>query len=125
MEDLPQQPCEGSGLPRFLFLCHDDGDMQRLFVIVILAHHRRRLVHFNVTEHPTAEWTTQRVLDTFPWDEAPRCVLRDRDPIYSALFRQRVRHMRIEDVVVDPRSPWQNSSVERLIGSIRREGRTT
>ena len=58
-----------------------------LFVLVILAHHRRRVVHFNVTEHPTAEWTTQQVVDAFPWDEAPRYLLRDRDRIYSALFR--------------------------------------
>jgi putative transposase len=92
-----------------------------LFVLVILAHHRRRVVHFNVTEHPTAEWTAQQVIDAFPWDEAPRYLLRDRDRIYSASFRQRVRHMGIEDVVIAPRSPWQNPYVERLIGSIRRE----
>jgi putative transposase len=92
-----------------------------LFVLLILAHERRRVVHVNVTEHPTAEWTTQQVVDAFPWDEAPRYLLRDRDRIYSALFRQRVRHMGIEDVVIAPRSPWQNPYVERLIGSIRRD----
>jgi putative transposase len=83
-----------------------------LFVIVILAHHRRRVVHFNVTEHPTAEWTTQQVVDAFPWDEAPRYLLRDRDRIYSALFRQRVRHMAIEEVLIAPgvhgRTPTSN-----------------
>ena len=62
-----------------------------LFVLLILAHERRRLVHFNITEHPTAEWTAQQVIDAFPWNEAPRYLLRDRDRIYSALFRQRVR----------------------------------
>ena len=92
-----------------------------LFVLVILAHHRRRVVHFNVTEHPTAEWTTQQVVDAFPWDEAPRYLLHTRDRIYSALFRQRVRRMGIEEVITAPRSPWQNPYVERLIGSIRRE----
>jgi len=92
-----------------------------LFVLVILAHHRRRVVHFNVTEHPTAAWTAQQVIDAFPWDEAPRYLLRDRNRIYSASFPQRVRTMGIEAVVIAPRSPWQNPYVERLIGSIRRE----
>jgi transposase InsO family protein len=92
-----------------------------LFVLVILAHHRRRVVHFNVTEHPTAEWTAQQVINAFPWDEAPRYLLRDRDRIYRTSFRQRVRHMGIEEVVIAPRSPWQNPYVERLIGTIRRE----
>ena len=92
-----------------------------LFVLVMLAHERRRLVHFHITEHPTAEWTTQQVINAFPWDEAPRYLLRDRDRIYSTSFRQRVRHMGIEEVVIAPRSPWQNPYVERLIGSIRRE----
>jgi putative transposase len=92
-----------------------------LFVLPILAHHRRRVVHFHITEHPTAAWTAQQVVDAFPWDEAPRYLLRDRDRIYSTSFRQRVRHMGIEEVVIAPRSPWQNPYVERLIGSIRRE----
>jgi putative transposase len=92
-----------------------------LFVLLILAHERRRVVHVNVTEHPTAAWTAQQVIDAFPWDKAPRYLLRDRDNIYGASFRQRVRHMGIEEIVIAPRSPWQNPYVERLIGSIRRE----
>ena len=92
-----------------------------LFVLLILAHERRRVVHVNVTEHPTAQWTAQQVVEAFPWDEASRYLLRDRDRIYSASFRQRVRHMGIEEVLIAPRSPWQNPCVERLIGSIRRE----
>jgi putative transposase len=92
-----------------------------LFVLVILAHDRRRVVHFNITEHPTAQWTAQQVVDAFPWDEAPRYLLRDRDRVYSASFRQRVQHMWIEEIEIAPRSPWQNPYVERLIGSIRRE----
>jgi len=92
-----------------------------LFVFVILAHARRRVVHFNIAEHPTAQWTAQQVVDAFPWEEAPRYLLRDRDRIYAADFRRRVRHMGIDEVVIAPRSPWQNPYVERLIGSIRRE----
>ena len=92
-----------------------------LFVLLILAHERRRLVHFNVTEHPTAEWTAQQVVEAFPWDGVPRYLLRDRDCIYGVAFRQRVRHMGIKEVVIAPRSPWQNPYVERLIGSIRRD----
>lgn len=92
-----------------------------LFVLLILAHDRRRVVHFNVTEHPTAPWTAQQMVDAFPWDQAPRYLLRDRDRIYRASFRQRVRHMGIEDVMIAPWSLWQNPYVERLIGSIRRE----
>jgi transposase InsO family protein len=92
-----------------------------LFVLLLLAHERRRVVHFDVTEHPTAQWTAQQVIDAFPWDEGPRYLLRDRDHIYGAAFQQRVRHMGIEHVVIAPRSPWQNPYVERLIGSIRRE----
>ena len=75
----------------------------------------------SVTEHPTAQWTPQQVVDAFPWDEAPRYLLRDRDRVYGASFRQRVYNMGIEEVVIAPRSPWQNPYVERLIGTIRRE----
>jgi transposase InsO family protein len=92
-----------------------------LFVLVILAHKRRRVVHFHVTEHPTAQWTAQQVVEAFPWEEAPRYLLRNRDCIYGAAFRQRVRNMRTEEVLIAPRSPRQNPYVERLIGSIRRE----
>jgi putative transposase len=92
-----------------------------LFVLVILAHERRWIVHVNVTEHPTAQWTAQQVVEAFPWDEAPRYLLRDRDRIYGPTFRQRIKHMGIEEVLTAPRSPWQNPYVERLVGSIRRE----
>jgi transposase InsO family protein len=92
-----------------------------LFVLLILTHERRRLIHFNVTEHPTAEWTAQQLVEGFPWDETPRYLLRDRDGIYGTSFRQRARHIGIEEVVIAPRSPGQNPYVERLIGSIRRE----
>ena len=92
-----------------------------LFVLVILAHDRRRLLHFNVTAHSTAEWTRQQLVEAFPWDSAPRYLLRDRDSIYGGVFKQGARNLDIEEVVTAYRSPWQNPFVERLIGSIRRE----
>jgi len=92
-----------------------------LFVLLVLSHERRRVVHFNVTEHPTADWTTQQIVEAFPDDTAPRWLLRDRDAIYSDAFRQRVSGMAITEIVSSPASPWQNPFVERLIGSIRRE----
>jgi transposase InsO family protein len=92
-----------------------------LFVLVILSHDRRRVQHFNITAHPTAAWTAQQVVEAFPWDTAPRYLLRDRDGVYGADFRRRVASMGIEDVVTAPRSPWQSPYVERVIGSIRRE----
>lgn len=92
-----------------------------LFVLVMPAHHRRRIIHFNVTEHPTARWTAQQMLEAFPRDEAPKYFIRDRDKIYGAEFRRRVHSLGIEEVLTAPRSPWQSPYVERIIGSIRRE----
>ena len=92
-----------------------------LFVFILLAHERRRIVHFNITEHPTAQWTAQQIVDAFPWDTAPRYLLRDRDSIYGATFQSRVENMGIEEVKIAPQSPWQNPYCERLIGSIRRD----
>ncbi len=94
-----------------------------LFVLVVLVHHRRRVVHFNVTDHPTAHWTAQQVVDAFPDDSAPSYLLRDRDSVYGHVFRQRVKGMGVGEVLTAPQSPWQNPFVERLIGSIRRECR--
>ena len=92
-----------------------------LFVFIVLRHDRRRIVHFNVTEHPSAEWTAQQVVDAFPWDTAPRYLVRDRDQLYGAYFDTRVAGLGMEQVLTAPRSPWQNPLVERMIGSIRRE----
>ena len=92
-----------------------------LFTFIIMRHDRRRVVHFNVTEHPTAEWTAQQIVEAFPDDEAPRFLIRDRDGIYGQYFQTRVANMGIEEVVCARRSPWQNPYAERLIGSIRRE----
>ena len=92
-----------------------------LFVFILLTHERRRIVHFNITEHPTAVWTAQQVVETFPWESAPRYLLRDRDAIYSAVFQSRVKNLGIEEVKIAPCSPWQNPYCERLIGSLRRD----
>ena len=92
-----------------------------LFVLVMLAHHRRRVIHFNVTEHPTEAWTAQQIVEAFPWDEAPRFLLRDRDRVYGSAYRERVKKMGIEEALIAPSSPWQSPYAERLIGSIRRE----
>jgi putative transposase len=93
-----------------------------LYCFVLLSHERRRIVHFNVTPHPSAEWTAQQIIDAFPADGTePRFLLRDRDSIYGVFFRRRMRNMGIEEVVASRRSPWQNPYAERVIGSIRRE----
>ena len=92
-----------------------------LYVFLVLSHARRCVVHFNVTDSPTAQWTGRQLVQAFPWDMAPRFLLRDRDAIYGPEFLQSVSNLGIHDVRTSPRSPWQNPYVERLIGSIRRE----
>jgi transposase InsO family protein len=92
-----------------------------LFVLVLLSHQRRRIVHVGITDHPTAAWTSQQVIDAFPHDSAPRWLLRDRDAIYGNVFKRRVAGMGIPEVISSPSSPWQNPYAERVIGSIRRE----
>jgi putative transposase len=94
---------------------------QVLYVFLVLAHDRRRILHFNVTAHPTAEWTGQQLREAFPFDQLPRYLLRDRDAIFGDEFREQVRDMGIHEVLSTTRSPWQRAYVERVIGSIRRE----
>ena len=94
---------------------------QVLYVFLVLAHDRRRILHFNVTAHPTAEWTGQQLREAFPFDHVPRYLLRDRDAIFGDEFREQVRDMGIHEVLSTPRSPWQRAYVERVIGSVRRE----
>jgi transposase InsO family protein len=103
------------------FLVVPTVTFKMLFVLVILAHERRRIVHVNVTEYPTAAWTAQQVVDAFPWETEPRYLLRDRDRVYGEYFRQRVGNMGITEVLIAPRNPWQNPYVECVIGSIRRD----
>ena len=91
-----------------------------LFVLVLLTHDRRRIRHVAVTAHPTAAWTAQQFREAFPWNEAPRYVIHDRDHAFDGL-RATAKPMAIEEVLTAPRAPWQNAFVERFIGSARRE----
>jgi putative transposase len=92
-----------------------------LFVFIVLEHRRREVLHFNVTEHPTAAWTSQQIIEAFADRDAPKYLIRDRDSVYGNDVHLRISSMGIEEVLTAPRSPWQNPYVERLIGSIRRE----
>jgi transposase InsO family protein len=92
-----------------------------LYALVIVRLDRRELVWVNVTAKPTAEWIARQVAEAFPWDDAPRYLIRDRDRNYGTVFTRRLRAMGIRDKPIAPASPWQNGFAERLIGSIRRE----
>ena len=92
-----------------------------LFVFIVLEHGRRQVLHFNVTEHPTAAWTSQQIVEAFADRDAPRYLLRDRDSIYGDDVRPRISSMGMEGLLTAPRIPWQNPYAERLIGSIRRD----
>jgi transposase InsO family protein len=94
---------------------------QVLYVFLVLAHDRRRILHSHVTAHPTAEWTAQQLGEAFPFDQAPKYLLRDRDGIFGADFSSEVKDLGMKEVLGAPRSPWQRAYVERLIGTIRRE----
>jgi putative transposase len=95
--------------------------LKLLYVLIVLEHSRRKVLHFNVTASPTALWTAQQIVEASPWDSAPKYLLRDRDAIYGGEFRKRIHAMGIEQVLSAPRSPWQNPFVERLIGTLRRD----
>lgn len=92
---------------------------QVLYVFLVLAHDRRRIVHFNVTAHPTAEWTLQQLREAFPFDQIPRYLLRDRDSIFGGEFRQHVKGMGIQEVLSAPRSPWQRAYASHCTSSVR------
>lgn len=92
-----------------------------LYCFIVLRHDRRHLVHVNVTANPTARWTAGQLRQAFPYDQAPQHLIRDRDSIYGEVYRQSIEQMDIEEVLIAPRSPWQNPYAERVIGSIRRE----
>ncbi len=92
-----------------------------LFVFVVLAHDRRRILSVNATSSPSAPWTVNQIVQALPWESAPRYLLRDRDGIYGTLFQHRVKNLGVEEVLSAPRSPWQNPYVERVIGTLRRD----
>jgi putative transposase len=92
-----------------------------LFGFVILRHHRRELVHVNITDHPTATWAARQLVESFPEETAPEYLLRDRDAIYGDVFVRRVKGLVMSEILIAPRAPWQNPFAERVIGSIRRE----
>ena len=82
---------------------------------------RRRVVHFNVTYHPTAEWTARQIIQAFPFETAPRFLIRDRDRIYGEVVQEAINILGIEPLVISARSPWQNGYCERMVGTIKRE----
>jgi len=92
-----------------------------LYVFLVLSNQRRRIVHFNVTDSPSAIWIGQQIVEAFPWDTAPKYMIRDRDGKYGEEFVHRVESLDIKQVLISTRSPWQNTYVERVIESIRRE----
>jgi transposase InsO family protein len=92
-----------------------------LYAFIIVRLDRRDLIWISVTTNPTAEWIARQLTEAFPWDDAPRYLIRDRDRIYGAIVTRRLRAMGIRDKPTAPASPWQNGFAERLIGSIRRE----
>ncbi len=89
-----------------------------LFVLIVLRHDRRRILHFNVTEHPTAEWTAQQMVEAFPWDTAPRYLLHDRDAVFGNNFRSRVAGLGMAEVLIAPRSPWQKGYASHCTSSV-------
>jgi len=110
-----------SGLIALDFFMVPTATFRVLFVLIILTHNRRRLVHFNVTEHPTAEWTARQLLEACTLEESFQYLIRDRDSVYGERFSRQAKTIDIREVIIAPRSPWQNAYAERVIGSIRRE----
>ena len=103
------------------FVVIPTASFQLLYGFVVLEHGSRRIRHVDVTAHPTAEWAANALLEALPWECAFKYLLRDRDGVYGARFRERAKAMLLEEVLTAPRSPWQNAFVERCIGSIRRD----
>ncbi len=110
-----------AGVAAMDFLVVPTIGFRLLYAFVIIRHDRRRIVSIAITSHPTAEWIALQITDTFPWQEAPHYLLRDRDGVYGDVVRQRLAAMGIRDRPIAARSPWQNGIAERLIGSMRRE----
>ena len=103
------------------FFTVHSATFKTIYVFVILSLDRRKIVHFNVTTNPTGEWTSLQLIQAFPFDSAPRYLIRDRDVIYGQQVADTIKTLGIKQVVISRRSPWQNGYCERVIGSIRRE----
>jgi transposase InsO family protein len=110
-----------AGIGAMDFLVVPTVGFKLLFVLVILWHQRRRLISLTVATNPTAEWIARQITEAFPWNEAPKYLIRDRGASYGHAVTSRLAAMGIRDHPTAPRSPWQNGHAERLIGSIRRE----
>jgi len=109
------------GIASIDFLVVPTIGFKLLYAFVVLGHGHRKLLHFAVTYHPTADWAARQIAEAFPWDEAPVRLIRDNDAIFGAAFKKQLKAMGIRDGPTALRSPWQNGWVERIIGSIRRE----
>lgn len=96
-----------------------------LFVFIVLEHSRREVLHINVTDHPTASWTSQQIVEAFAEQKTPCYLVRDPDGVYGTDVRSRIASLQIEEILTAPRNPWQNPCAERLVGSIRRDVWTT
>ena len=109
------------GIAAVDFLVVPTLTFERLFAFVVLGVGRRNILWIGVTTNPTAEWLARQITEAFPWDTAPKYLIRDNDGAYGEVFRRRLRSMGIRDRPISPQSPWHNGYVERVIGSIRRE----
>jgi putative transposase len=112
---------QARGIAAMDFFVVPTATFQLLYVLVLMNHERRKMIHFNITASPTAAWTAQQIINAFPYDTAPQYLWRDRDAIYGSLFVQRVEGMGIQKKLIAPRSPRQNPYLERWVGSLRRE----
>ena len=131
---LPKKPRRTTGQHWKTFLKNHSSEIASLdffsvptitfrvvYVLVFLSHNRRKIIHVNLTEHPTSEWTTQQLRNAFYGEETPKFLIRDRDKKFTDAFTERVADFSIRQILTAYRSPWQNGYVERVIGSIRRE----
>lgn len=109
------------GIAAIDFLVVPTLTFERLFAFIVLGLGRRKIIWIGITTNPTAEWVARQMTEAFPWNTAPRYLIRDNDGAYGAVFRHRLRSLGIRDCPTTPRSPWQNGYVERVVGSIRRE----
>jgi hypothetical protein len=109
------------GIASIDFLVVPMIDFRLLYAFVVLDHFRRQIIWVSVTHHPTSEWIVQQMRNAFPWEEAPKYLIRDNDRKFGDQFKQAVQRLGIRDRPASPQSPWQNGYVERVIGSIRQD----